>query len=213
VNTKAKRVLVLMLGMECLLAPALANASSSEEAAPAVAPVDSTATPQPAAPLDLGNGPVYPPSAATESPDLRRFEARSTTAAVLMSVPLPGWGQLYGDAPFWGVVAFGAQMWFYGNITMQLRRQERQRVSRDQAPPGSAEREVRDALVTEHSERARDFIWWAAGSLLLVSLDAYVSVQLVDFDSPNPPTPDLERGLGAELPHGGVVAVTLQLPF
>jgi len=67
--------------------------------------------------------------------------------------------------------------------------------------------------VIEHSERARDFFWWAAGSLLLVSLDAYVSVQLVDFDSPVPPTPDLERGLGPEVSHGGAVALTLHLPF
>jgi len=200
-----------MLVIEFLFVPSRAIAGEPETATPAVAPGDSTAAP--AAPLDLGNGPVYPPGSATQSPDLTRFAARSTTAAVLMSVPLPGWGQFYGDAPFWGVVAFGAQMWFYGNITMQLRRQERQRVARDQAPLGSAEREVRDGLVTEHSERARDFIWWAAGSLLLVSLDAYVSVQLVDFDSPNPPTPDLERGLGAELDRGGVVALTLQLPF
>jgi len=213
VRAQAKRAAVLMLAIECLLLPSLADASQMEGATPAVAPADSTRVPPPAAPLDLGNGPVYPPGGVAGPQNLQRFQPRSTTAAVLMSVPLPGWGQFYGDAPFWGVVAFGAQMWFYGNIAMQLRRQERQRVARDQAPLGSAERDIRDALVTEHSERARDFIWWAAGSLLLVSLDAYVSVQLVDFDSPIPPTPDLERGLGAELPRGGVVAVTLQLPF
>ncbi len=207
------RFLALIVGLQCILVPSWARAWDDPLAgANAVAREDSThAAPVPS-PLDLGNGPVYPPVDAA-AVDTTRFEARSTTAAVLMSVPLPGWGQFYGDAPFWGVVAFGAQMWFYGNIAMQLRRQERQRVARDQAPLGSAEREVRDALVTEHSERARDFIWWAAGSLLLVSLDAYVSVQLVDFDSPIPPTPDLERGLGAELDHGGVVALTLQLPF
>ncbi len=175
--------------------------------------IDSTeaAAPGRAAPaLDLANGPVYPPR---KDEEFSRFAERSTTAAVLMSVPLPGWGQFYGDTPFWGVVAFSVQMWFYGNIATQLRRQERQRVARDEWPTGSAEWELRDAMVIENSERARDFVWWAAGSLLLVSLDAYVSVQLVDFDSPVPPTPDLENGLGAEVSHGGVMALTLHLPF
>ena len=162
--------------------------------------------------IDLGNGPLVSRDPQGDE-NLDRFAERSTTAAVLMSIPMPGWGQFYGDTPFWGVVAFSAQMWFYGNIAMQMRRQERQRVARDAFEVGSPEYEFRDALVTEHSERARDFFWWAAGSLLLVSLDAYVSVQLVDFNSPVPPTPDLDQGLGSEVSHGGVVALTLHLPF
>jgi len=154
--------------------------------------------------------PLPPPD---DGLDEIRYAHRSTTAAVLMTVPFPGWGQFYGESPFWGAVAFSVQMWFYGNILLELRRGERQRVARDGSEPDSAEREFRDALADEHGERARDYVWWAAGSVLLVSLDAYVSVQLVDFDAPNPPTPDLDRGPGSSGGNGGGLALTLQLPF
>jgi hypothetical protein len=170
---------------------------------------------EPTAPLVQGVGPpeAQAPASGGDGLEQARLAHRSTTAAILMSVPLPGWGQLYADSPFWGVVAFGAQMWFYGNIALELRRHERQRVARDAEAEGSALRERRDALITEHSERVRDFVWWAAGSLLLVSLDAYVSVQLVDFDAPEPPTPDLDRQWTLAPPRGGVVALALSLPF
>ncbi len=207
--------LLLALGLAALLAAAAGEAVAAMPLGAPELPVEaagSSSKDQQTPSLDLANGPLYPAGGPREE-DTRRFAERSTTAAVLMSIPMPGWGQFYGDTPFWGVVAFSAQMWFYGNIAMQLRRQERQRVARDEWPIGSPEHDLRGVLVTEHSERARDFFWWAAGSLLLVSLDAYVSVQLVDFDSPVPPTPDLESGLGASVSHGGTVALTLHLPF
>lgn len=142
-----------------------------------------------------------------------RYAHRSTTAAVLMTVPFPGWGQLYGESPFWGAVSFGVQMWFYGNIVLEMARSERQRVARDESEPGSPEQEYRDSLALENTERAKDYVWWAAGSVLLVSLDAYVSVQLVDFDSPDPPTPDLDQSPTGGGGNGGGLALTLQLPF
>lgn len=150
---------------------------------------------------------------AQDGLDEIRYAHRSTTAAVLMTAPFPGWGQFYGESPFWGAVAFSVQMWFYGHVLLEMRRSERHGVARDQADPGSEEYEFRDALALENRERARDYVWWAAGSLLLVSLDAYVSVQLVDFDNPYPPTPDLDRSPASTGGNGGGVALTLQLPF
>jgi hypothetical protein len=142
-----------------------------------------------------------------------RAEHRSAKAALAMSPVFPGWGELYADSPFWGVVAFSAEMYYLGNILMELRRTERERVRRDREEPGSPERELRDQLVHEHSERARDYIWWASGGMLIVALDAYVSVELADFDSPYPPTPDLDRPWKEPGSPGAGMALRLHFSF
>jgi hypothetical protein len=82
-------------------------------------------------------------------------------------------------------------MFYLGNVLMELKREDRQRRARDLEPVDSEQRDQRDLLITEHRERARDFVWWAAAGLLVIALDAYVSVSLVDFDEPGVPVPEL----------------------
>lgn len=156
---------------------------------------------------------VRPVAAQTDDGlDGIRKEYRSAKAAVLMSVPFPGWGQLYADSPFWAVMAFGAQVWFTGNILLENRRQERQRAARDLETVDSV-REFRSTLVDEHGERARDFVWWSMGAALIISLDAYVSVQLADFDHSDPPTPDLDREWDTPEEDGGGLSLGLSFSF
>lgn len=143
---------------------------------------------------------------------LRRNQ-RSGKAAVFMSLAFPGWGQLYADSPFWATAAFGAQMWFLGNILMEARRVERHSVRRDREAEGSSARLFRDNYVVEHRERSRDFVWWSAAGFLIVSLDAYVSVELADFDSPDPPTPDLDKEWDDGTDAGEGVALRLDFNF
>ncbi len=142
-----------------------------------------------------------------------RAEHRSARAAVAMTPLFPGWGQLYADTPFWGVVAFAAEMYYLGNILMEFRRVERERVRRDALEEGSPERALRDMLVNEHKERVRDYLWWSAGGLLIVSLDAFVSVELAEFDSGDPPTPDLDREWSEPGSAGEGVALRLHFSF
>jgi len=130
-----------------------------------------------------------------------------------MTGVFPGWGQLYADSPFWGVAAFGAELFYLGNILLEARRVERERVRRDAEPLDSPERELRDKLITEHKERARDYIWWASGSMLIVALDAFVSVELADFDSDDPPTPDLDREWTQPGSSGEGIALRLNFSF
>ena len=157
-----------------------------------------------------------------------RRQHRSAKLALAMSIPVPGWGQLYADSPFWSVVAFGAEMYYLGNILLERRRLERQKVKllkartrRDQeiAESGVATSAtlrsvaVRENLVTEHREKARDFIWFAGGGYLLLSIDAYVSVELADFDANDPPTPDLDRNWDETRSNGGSLSVALNFSF
>jgi hypothetical protein len=169
-----------------------------------------------------------PPTTDTEAPDpseaaerARRERAldglreanRSSKAAIFMSLVFPGWGQLYADVPFWGTVAFATQMYFVGSIVMELRRVERQSIRRDREEPGTTFRIARDEYVTEHRERARDFVWWSAAGFLIVALDAYVSVELAGFDDDDPPTPDLDREWTEGGESGDGVALRLNFDF
>jgi len=142
-----------------------------------------------------------------------REAQRSSTAAIFMSLVVPGWGQLYADVPFWGTVAFATQMYFLGSILMESRRVERQSVRRDREAIGSTFRAARDEYVTEHRERARDFVWWSAAGFLIVALDAYVSVELAGFDDDDPPTPDLDREWTRSGGSGDGFALRLNFDF
>jgi hypothetical protein len=148
--------------------------------------------------------------------------------AIAMSIPVPGWGQLYADAPFWSVVGFAVQSWYLGNVLMERRRLERQKTKLQQlrsladeqiAAGGFASNRVldsiavREAFVQEHRERARDFLWWGGGAYLLLAFDAFVSVELADFDSPDPPTPDLDRDWRDDGDDGGGVKLSVNLSF
>lgn len=155
-----------------------------------------------------------PCAAQTEDLEPLRRAHRSAKAAILMSMPVPGWGQLYADSPFWSTVAFTVQSFYMGNVLLERRRAERQRVLRDRLDPGGLDRELRDAVVQEHWERVRDYIWWSAGAMLLISLDAYVSIELADFDANDPPTPDLDRDWDPGPSEGGDGAgLALRLHF
>lgn len=141
----------------------------------------------------LAQGPAAAePPPANDLLEPIRGAQRSARAAILMTIPVPGWGQLYSDAPFWGILGFAVQSYYLGRILMENRRQSRQRAARD-LETDDARRAVRELFIDEHGERARDNVWWASGAFLILALDAYVSVQLADFDSGGPPTPDLDR--------------------
>lgn len=152
------------------------------------------------------------PPAATDPLEGIRAAQRSRRAAVAMTAVVPGWGQLYADTPFWGAVGFGVQMFYLGNIVMERRRVEREKVARDlETDPDR--RELRTLLVAEHRERARDFSWWAGGAFLVLALDAWVSVELADFDDPGVPTPDLDAPWALGAADGVQPLLALDLRF
>ena len=142
-----------------------------------------------------------------------RGAQRSARLGVAMTAVVPGWGQLYADSPFWGVVAFGVQMFYVGSIVMEGQRMDRARVDRDRFEPGTEDYIFRDDLVTEHRERRRDFMWWAAAGYFVISLDAYVSIELADFDDPGVPTPDMDQDWTQQGSSGEGVALRLNFGF
>jgi hypothetical protein len=168
------------------------------------------------APSARAQGPAGPEPAPVEAPpslEPIRQAQRSAKLGVGMTMVVPGWGQLYADSPFWGLVAFGAQMYFLGSILLEDQRADRARVERDKYEEGTEDWLFRDDLVTEHVERRRDFVWWSAAGYFVIALDAYVSVSLADFDDPGVPTPDMDRELEPLRPYGEGIALRLDFGF
>jgi hypothetical protein len=160
-------------------------------------------------------GPEQAPVELTPEESLEpiRGAQRSARLGVGMTLIVPGWGQLYADSPFWGVVAFGVQMFYVGSIVMEGERMDRARVDRDRFEPGTEDYVFRDELVTEHRERRRDFMWWAAAGYFVIALDSYVSIELADFDDPGVPMPDLDRPWTRQGSYGEGVALRLNFGF
>lgn len=161
-------------------------------------------------------GPAGPqPEPVEVAPSLEpiRQAQRSAKLAVAMTMVVPGWGQMYADSPFWGLVAFGAQMYFLGSILLEDQRVDRAEVRRDEYESGTEDYDFYNGLVTEHRERRRDFVWWSAAGYFVIALDAYVSVSLADFDDPGVATPDLDRELQPIQPYGEGIALRLNFAF
>ena len=121
------------------------------------------------------------------------------TLAVVMSAPMPGWGQLHADNGWRAVLAWGAQAFYLGNMLAHDRQAVRLRTW-TRSMPESDRRDLFDARVEEEWELMRDYAWWSMGAMLIIALDAYVGAHLHNFDEDPLPVPDLWDPAGEPLP-------------
>ncbi len=112
----------------------------------------------------------------------------SPTLATLMTPVFPGWGQLYADNGWRGVLAFGAEMFYWTRLLMYDRKAERLLDWRD-ATGNATVRDFYWAQAEEYRELARDNAWWSAGAMFIMALDAYVGAHLHRFEHDPVPVP------------------------
>ncbi len=152
---------------------------------------------------------AVPATATTATAAAREFRLASPvnpTLATVMSPVFPGWGQLYADNGWRGVLAFGAEMFYWTRLLMYDRKAERLLDWRD-AAGNAAVRDYYWAQAEEYRELARDNAWWSAGAMFIMALDAYVGAHLHRFEHDPVPVPsnwdpgDLPQPI--ELPAGG----------
>lgn len=188
---------VLAVALTIVVAMAAAATATAADATSAAA--DSVA---PAAPVPL---------AARE---FRVAAPVSPTLATVMSPVFPGWGQLYADNGWRGVLAFGAEMFYWSRLLMYDRKAERLLDWRD-ATDNAAVQDFYWAQAEEYRELARDNAWWSAGALFIMALDAYVGAHLHRFEHDPVPVPsnwdpgDLPQPI--ELPASGLPSGTASL--
>ena len=147
---------------------------------------------------------VVPEIAPLEQADLWDTGV-SSTAAVLMTPVFPGWGQLYVESSWRGMLAFGVEWFYWSNMISRDRQARRARDFGETVEPGQLQ-DYYNALAEEYWEQMRDFAWWSAGVLLIIALDAYVGAKLFHFDEEPLPVPNDwsgHFGANAPLPPGG----------
>jgi hypothetical protein len=135
---------------------------------------------------------------------------KSTTGAVLRSLAVPGWGQLYthnyikGAVFFAGEVGLMASMsWNSDQMLANRKSAENAEAALSSSPPPADSTSLKltskNGRINEkffRNQRNR-LIWWLAGSVLLSMGDAYVDAHLYGLNI----TPELtdERGLTARV--------------
>jgi hypothetical protein len=166
-----------------------------------------------------GTGAAADSAAVTAAVPLAAREFRvaapvNPTLATVMSPVFPGWGQLYADNGWRGVLAFGAEMFYWSRLLMYDRKAERLLDWRD-ATDNATVRDYYWAQAEEYRELARDNAWWSAGALFIMALDAYVGAHLHRFEHDPVPVPsnwdpgDLPQPI--ELPAAGFPSGTASL--
>lgn len=93
----------------------------------------------------------------------------SPTGALLRSMVIPGWGQVYNRRYFKAVMAIGLEgAYAYGVYTNHLKRSYY--LHRD------------PALSAFYRDQRNRLTWYLAGTVLLMMLDAYVDAHLYHFE-------------------------------
>ncbi len=193
------RAAVLLAGCLALL---LAGSARAQEESPADLVADVVAEAADAPADSLAGQAELPPTVDVKPPEPDYWTTGvSSTAAVLMTPLVPGWGQLYTDNSWRGALAFGVEMFYWTNMLVRDRRAVRAKEFSHTFPEGDPNRARYDAAAQENWEQMRDFAWWSGGVLLIIALDAYVGAHLFNFDQDAVPVPnDWEGQFG---PPGG----------
>ena len=105
-------------------------------------------------------------------------QTKSSTKAVLLSLALPGLGQIYNES-YWKTPVILGFAGYFGYVWKQENDLYHQYQTEYRNNPSDAQaKRVRDFY---HNERDR-FAWYLGVTYLLNAVDAYVDAQLFDFD-------------------------------
>ncbi|MBN2071560.1 MAG: hypothetical protein JW814_08910, partial [Candidatus Krumholzibacteriota bacterium] len=124
----------------------------------------------------------------------RWHREKNARVAMLSALLFPGLGQMYNEKPVKAVLAMGFEVFYLSRILHNYRLEKRELELRDRYPKyieSGGENPVlllnypwreHNAWVVEYRERQVDYIWWSAGCLLVIVLDAYIDSHLHDMN-------------------------------
>ncbi len=108
--------------------------------------------------------------------------SKNARVAMLCALIFPGLGQIYNEKPYKAALVVGVEMFYFGNILLNYRYAEREEYLRDRSLPGTSEWRDHDLMTVYYKERMIDWVWWSAGAMLIIVLDAYVDAHLHDMN-------------------------------
>lgn len=106
---------------------------------------------------------------------------KSGKVAMLCSLVFPGLGQMYNERPLKAAIAMGAETFYLSLVWLNQRYARREEQKRDSYPRDSYQWAQHDLWAGEYKERSIDWVWWSAGALLVIVLDAYIDAHLSDM--------------------------------
>lgn len=119
---------------------------------------------------------------------------KNPRVAMVCALAFPGLGQVYNEKPFKAVLAMGFEIYYLSRILHNYRMEKREEKIRDSyekwvviggdepvTVPNYPWRE-HDLWADEYCERKIDYIWWSAGCMLVIILDAYIDSHLHDMN-------------------------------
>ena len=108
--------------------------------------------------------------------------SKNSRVAMLCALLFPGLGQIYNEKPYKAALVMGVETFYLGKILLNYRSAEREEYLRSRFVPGTKEWNGHDVMAIHYKERMIDWVWWTAGAMLIVVLDAYVDAHLHDMN-------------------------------
>jgi len=107
---------------------------------------------------------------------------KNSRVAMLCALLFPGLGQIYNEKPYKAALVMGVETFYLSNILLNYRYAEREEYLRSRSLPGTAEWRDHDVMTIYYKERMIDWVWWSAGAMLIIVLDAYIDAHLHDMN-------------------------------
>jgi len=107
---------------------------------------------------------------------------KNSRIAMLCALLFPGLGQIYNEKPYKAALVMSVETFYLSNILLNYRNAEREASLRDLSVPGTRDWRDHDAMTVYYKERMIDWVWWSAGAMLVIILDAYVDAHLHDMN-------------------------------
>lgn len=150
-----------------LLAPGITTGIRAQITAPDTTRADSLqAKPKTDTVIVTGKDTLAVPSAVTTLASEKKTNFRSPSGALLRSLIIPGWGQLYNRKYFKAVVVAGGQGVLLGTAIVEWKRASDARKNLD----------LEDYRI--HTNNRNMFLWLYAAATVVSMLDAYVDAHL-----------------------------------
>ena len=123
-------------------------------------------------------------SQETGEPDIEGStwkKRKNPRTAMLCALVFPGLGQIYNEKAFKAVIALSVETYYIMNFLHNYRMADDWLEKRDGYDTSDPEWRNANAWYEEYKERTVDWMWWTAGVVLVVMLDAYVDAHLHDM--------------------------------
>ena len=125
----------------------------------------------------------------------RPVESKNPTGALLRSLALPGWGQLYNEQYIKSALVVAAEGLLIAGAVVEHRRAEDDHDIYQDLSQSDAVREAAWNRYSRRIDKRNTYLWYYAGFKFLSVIDAYVDAHLYRFD---------EGPFGVEVrPHSG----------